>query len=110
MMVKAETSTWTGADDRNHDDMGHFLVALWSYEYSPPGMGDHAGNWTTHNYPAFNWKDTQEAEIIATTFPPGDDLESAILADLNPGAYTVILRGKNRPPESPWWKLTISSD
>ncbi|MEO6871950.1 MAG: hypothetical protein ABI233_06995 [Chthoniobacterales bacterium] len=42
-----------------------------------------------------NWKDTQEAEIVASTIPPTDDLESAIVADLTPGAYTAILRGKN---------------
>jgi hypothetical protein len=40
-----------------------------------------------------NWRDTQEAEIIATGRPPGNDLESAIVADLAPGAYTAILAG-----------------
>ena len=42
-----------------------------------------------------NWKDTQEAEIIATTVPPTDDLESAIVATLSPGAYTPIVLGNN---------------
>ena len=42
-----------------------------------------------------NWRDTQEAEIIATTVPPTDDLESAIVATLAPGAYTAIVSGKN---------------
>ncbi|MEO6969667.1 MAG: kelch repeat-containing protein [Chthoniobacterales bacterium] len=42
-----------------------------------------------------NWKDTQEAEIIATTIPPTDDLESAIVMTLAPGAYTAIVSGKN---------------
>ncbi len=42
-----------------------------------------------------NWKDTQEAEIMATTIPPSDDLESAIVDTLVPGAYTAIVRGKN---------------
>jgi hypothetical protein len=42
-----------------------------------------------------NWKDTQEQEIIDTTIPPTNDLESAIVATLDPGAYTVILAGKN---------------
>jgi hypothetical protein len=42
-----------------------------------------------------NWKDTQEAEIIASTIPPTNDLESAIVATLNPGAYTAIVSGKN---------------
>jgi hypothetical protein len=42
-----------------------------------------------------NWRDTQEAEIIATTIPPSDDLESAIVATLDPGAYTAIVSGHN---------------
>jgi hypothetical protein len=42
-----------------------------------------------------NWRDTQEAQIIATGIPPTDDLESAILVTLQPGAYTAIVRGKN---------------
>lgn len=42
-----------------------------------------------------NWKDTQEAEILATTIPPPDDAESAIVATLTPGAYTAIVRGKD---------------
>jgi hypothetical protein len=40
-----------------------------------------------------NWRDTQEAEIIATGRAPGNDLESAIVADFMPGAYTVGLQG-----------------
>ena len=42
-----------------------------------------------------NWRDTQEAEITATTIPPPDDEESAILQTLPPAAYTAILRGVN---------------
>ena len=43
-----------------------------------------------------NWRTGgQEAEIIATTVPPPNDLESAIVATLAPGAYTAIVRGKN---------------
>ncbi len=42
-----------------------------------------------------NWRCTQEAEIIATTIPPSNDLESAIVRDLAPGAYTAIVRGVN---------------
>jgi len=42
-----------------------------------------------------NWRDTQEAEIIATGIPPTDNLESAIVRTLDPGAYTTILSGKN---------------
>ena len=42
-----------------------------------------------------NWKQTQQAEIAQTGIPPGNDLESAILQTLAPGAYTAILRGTN---------------
>jgi uncharacterized repeat protein (TIGR01451 family) len=42
-----------------------------------------------------NWKDTQEAAIEATGIPPTDDLESAIVETLAPGAYTAILSGNN---------------
>jgi hypothetical protein len=48
-----------------------------------------------------NWKindqtgQSQEADIRATTIPPTDDLESALIATLLPGNYTAILAGKN---------------
>ena len=42
-----------------------------------------------------NWRDTQEAEIIATGLAPTNNLESAIVVTLNPGPYTAILRGKD---------------
>jgi hypothetical protein len=42
-----------------------------------------------------NWRDTQEAEISATGLAPSNNLESAILRDLAPGAYTAIVRGLN---------------
>jgi hypothetical protein len=44
-----------------------------------------------------NWRSDQEAEIIATTIPPSNDLESAIVATLpaNGSAYTAIVRGVN---------------
>ena len=42
-----------------------------------------------------DWKDTQEAEIEATTIPPTDEHESAIVRRLTPGNYTAIVRGKN---------------
>jgi len=41
----------------------------------------------------YDWRDTQEAEIIATGLPPSNNLESAIVADLAPGPYTAIVRG-----------------
>jgi hypothetical protein len=40
-----------------------------------------------------NWKATQRAEIEGTGLPPANDLESAIVTTLAPGAYTAILRG-----------------
>jgi hypothetical protein len=42
-----------------------------------------------------NWRDTQETEIQATGIPPANDLESAIVATLDPGAYSAVLRGNN---------------
>jgi hypothetical protein len=41
-----------------------------------------------------NWRDTQQDELQATTIPPGNDYESAIVKSLSPGAYTVVLAGK----------------
>ena len=41
-----------------------------------------------------DWRSTQEAEVIASTVPPNDNRESAIVASLNPGGYTAIVRGK----------------
>jgi uncharacterized delta-60 repeat protein len=42
-----------------------------------------------------NWRSDQEEEIIATTIPPSDNLESAIVRNLAPGNYTAIVRGAN---------------
>ncbi len=42
-----------------------------------------------------NWRETQEQQIIDTTIPPANNLESAIVATLEPGAYTAVLQGKN---------------
>jgi hypothetical protein len=42
-----------------------------------------------------NWRSDQEAEIIATTIPPTNNLESAIVRNLAPGNYTAIVRGVN---------------
>jgi hypothetical protein len=38
---------------------------------------------------------SQQAEIEATGIPPTDDRESALVRTLNPGNYTVVLRGVN---------------
>lgn len=42
-----------------------------------------------------DWRSDQEAEIIATTIPPTEDAESAILMTLSADSYTAIVRGKN---------------
>jgi hypothetical protein len=44
-----------------------------------------------------NWRDTQEQQIIDTGIPPTNNLESAIVATLDPGAYTGIVRGNGTP-------------
>ena len=41
-----------------------------------------------------NWRDAQEEGLKATTIPPNNDYESAIVKSLNPGAYTAVLAGK----------------
>jgi len=43
-----------------------------------------------------NWRDDpiQEALILATGIPPANNLESAIDAQLLPGAYTAVMKGK----------------
>jgi hypothetical protein len=38
---------------------------------------------------------SQQAEIEATTIPPNDNRESALVASLAPGNYTAVVRGKN---------------
>ena len=43
-----------------------------------------------------NWRDAANVqEIINTTIPPENELESAILTTLEPGAYTALVRGSN---------------
>ncbi|MBA3609464.1 MAG: hypothetical protein H0W43_13330, partial [Chthoniobacterales bacterium] len=42
-----------------------------------------------------NWRVAQEQEIIDTNLPPDDDRESAIVATLEPGTYTAVLRGQD---------------
>jgi len=59
---------------------------------SDPTLELHDGDGTLI---AFNddWRSDQEAAIIATGIPPTNNLESAILRSLSPGAYTAIVRG-----------------
>ena len=42
-----------------------------------------------------NWRSDQEADIMATGLQPTQDKESAIVATLDPGLYTAIVRGVN---------------
>lgn len=65
---------------------------------SDPVLELHQGNVTLVTND--DWKTrsdgtSQQAEVEATTIPPRNDLESAIVATLNPGSYTAILSGKN---------------
>lgn len=41
-----------------------------------------------------NWQESQQGEIEATTIPPTNPAESAIVATLTAGNYTAIVRGK----------------
>ena len=42
-----------------------------------------------------DWRESQEADIAATTIPPANSREAAILALLPPGNYTAIVRGRD---------------
>jgi hypothetical protein len=42
-----------------------------------------------------DWESEQKEEIMATTIPPTDPREAAIVVGLAPGPYTAIVRGKN---------------
>ena len=42
-----------------------------------------------------NWKQTQQSELSMSGLAPTNDRESAILATLQTGAYTAIVRGNN---------------
>ena len=59
-----------------------------------PTLELHNGNGTLIAFDD-NWKDSQQAEIAATGLAPTDNRESAIFANLSPGNYTAIVRGKN---------------
>ncbi len=39
-----------------------------------------------------NWRSAQENQINASGVPPADERESAIVATLQPGSYTAMLR------------------
>ena len=54
-------------------------------------LHDAEGNSLTND----NWRETQALEIDASTVPPTNDKEAAIVSTLVPGNYTVVVRGKN---------------
>jgi hypothetical protein len=53
---------------------------------------DSSGNPLSNND---DWQQTQAQALIDAGLAPSHNLESAILATLNPGSYTAILHGKN---------------
>jgi hypothetical protein len=80
---------------------GHFLIRGMGPSLANYGIQNPLANPTLelHGPNGFttitnnDWRDTQEGAVIATGRPPGNDLESAIVVDLLPGAYTAILAG-----------------
>ncbi|HZE13937.1 MAG TPA: CHRD domain-containing protein [Chthoniobacterales bacterium] len=42
-----------------------------------------------------NWRTTQESEITAAGLAPASELESALIATINTGPYTVVVKGAN---------------
>ena len=58
---------------------------------SDAGARDRQGNTISND----NRRATQEAEIIATTVPPTNDREAAMVATLVPGNYTAVVRGND---------------
>ena len=51
-------------------------------------------NWRTTNLGGL-LTSSQMVDLMASTIPPANDAESAIIATLNPGAYTAVVRGTN---------------
>ena len=72
--------TSLGVSDPLHDP----ILELYN---NTPGSGPIATN--------DNWQDSQATEISATGLAPTSPLESAIVQNLAPGAYTVIVRDKD---------------
>lgn len=42
-----------------------------------------------------NWKSDHRQQLQASGLAPQNDKEAAIITDLEPGAYSAVLRGKN---------------
>jgi len=64
-----------------------------------PTLELHDGNGVTlatnNNWKVNDLGGSQQAEVEATTIPPTNDLESALVRTLAPGNYTAVVRGKN---------------
>jgi hypothetical protein len=64
-----------------------------------PALELHDGNGVTiatnDNWKVNDLGGSQQAEVEATTIPPTNDLESALVRTLAPGNYTAVVRGKN---------------
>lgn len=78
--------------------IGPSLAAFFSGVLADPTLQLFQGN--TLLVSNDNWKvrdsdgSSQQAEVEATTVPPKNNLESAIVTTLAPGAYTAVMRGK----------------
>lgn len=71
--------------------LGPSLSSVGGALLQDPTLELHVGEATVTND---DWKEHQ-TEVEATTIPPTNDKESAIVATLDPGSYTVILAGKD---------------
>ena len=43
-----------------------------------------------------DWRDSQAAEVLASSLVPPSDKEPAAVANVAPGAYTAVVRGQHR--------------
>jgi hypothetical protein len=85
----------TGADPKKVliRGIGPSLSSLFNGALADPVLELFQGN--TRLASNDNWKDTQQLEIEATGISPSNDLESAIVRTLAPGAYTAVVQGRN---------------
>ena len=72
--------------------LGASLTAVAPLEDPYIELIDGGGNVVAANN---NWKDSQQSEIAATGRAPAHDAESALIATIAPGAYTLRLSGMN---------------
>jgi hypothetical protein len=77
--------------------IGPSLVGV-SGKLADPALELHQGSTTLASNDDWKTKSdgtSQQAEVEATTIPPTNEAESAIVMTLNPGTYTATLSGKN---------------